>query len=82
MYNLIEWSDNYSKTPRNLQQYWKVEPAINDANGELVDFNIANAINNLFKLQQKITGKTGNNGGENVDIIVSLKYLSKILKNP
>ena len=42
MYNLIEYSDNYSKTSTSLWQCYKEIPAVND-NGDIVDFNGANA---------------------------------------
>ena len=38
MYNLIECSDNYSKTSGSLWQYCKEIPAIND-DGAIVNFN-------------------------------------------
>ena len=38
MYNLIEYSNNYSKTSGSLWQYCKDIPAVND-NGNIVDFN-------------------------------------------
>ena len=37
MYNLIEYSDNYSKTYGNLWEYCKEIPAVND-NSEIVNF--------------------------------------------
>ena len=43
MYNLIEYSDNYSKTSRSLWQYCKETSAVNNA-GNIADFNGANAI--------------------------------------
>ena len=43
------------------------------ADGTLADFPGNSA---LFKYKQKITGSTGNNGTKNVEIMVSLKYLS------
>ena len=65
MYNLIEYSDNYSKTSGSLWQYYKNEPNDNLANSE------------SFKSKVKITGKTPNNGNtKDVEIIVPLKYLS------
>ena len=65
MYNLIEYSDNYSKTSGNLWQYYKDEP-----NGNLAD-------SESFKSKIKITGKTPDDGNiKNVEIIVPLKYLS------
>ena len=42
MYNLIEYSDNYSKTSGSLWQYYKDIPAVNNA-GDIADFNEANA---------------------------------------
>ena len=41
MYNLIEYSDNYSKTSGSLWQYCKEIPAVND-NGTIVAFNGGN----------------------------------------
>ena len=37
MYNLIEYSDAYSKTSRSLWQYYRDEPALN-TNDEIIDF--------------------------------------------
>ena len=42
MYNLIEYSDNYSKTSGSLWQYCKGIPAV-DNNGDIINFNGANA---------------------------------------
>ena len=42
MYNLIEYSDNYSKTSGSLWPYCKEIPAIDDY-GAIADFNGANA---------------------------------------
>ena len=74
MYNLIEYSDNYSKTSGSLWQYCKEIPAVNNA-GNIVAFNGANAID-LFNLKTKITDQTNNDGIINVEIMVPLKYLS------
>ena len=38
MYNLIEYSDNYSKTSGSLWQYCKEIPAVND-NADIVAFD-------------------------------------------
>ena len=51
MYNLIEYSDNYSKTSRSLLQYCKEIPAVNNA-GNIVDFNGANLLIHLI-IKQK-----------------------------
>ena len=65
MYNLIEYSDNYSKTSGSLWQYYKDEPNDNIADSE------------SFKSKVKITGKTPDDGNtKDVEIIVLLKYLS------
>ena len=65
MYNLIEYSDNQSKSSGSLWQYCKDEPNDNIANSE------------SFKYKIKIIGKTPNNGNtKNTKIVVSLKYLS------
>ena len=84
MYNLIEYSDNYSKTSGSLWQYCKEIPAVNN-DGDIVDFNGANATDS-FNFKTKITGQTDNNGRiDNVEIMVPLKYLSnfwKTLKMP
>ena len=74
MKNLIEYSDNYSKTSAILWQYCKEILAVN--NGNIVDFNGANATDS-FNYKTKITGQTNNNGRiDNVEIMVPLKYLS------
>ena len=75
MYNLIEYSDNYSKTSGSLWQYCKDRPAVNN-NGDIVDFNGANATDS-FNFKAKITGQTDDDGEiNNVEIMVPLKYLS------
>ena len=81
MYNLIEYSDNYSKTSGSLWQYCKEIPAVNNA-GNIVDFDGANATDS-FNFKTKITGQTAanNNNGNiagrvDVEIMVPLKYLS------
>ena len=66
MYNLIEYSDNYSKTSGSLWQYYKDEPNDNLANSE------------LFKSKVKLTGNTPADGNiKDVKIIVPLDYLNK-----
>ena len=65
MYNLIEYSDNYSKTSGGLWKYYKDDPNNNMADSE------------SFKSKIKITEKTGADGNKkNIEIIVPLKYLS------
>ena len=63
MYNLIEYSDNYSKTSGSLWQYYKDEPNDNLANSK------------SFKSKVKITGNTPAGGNtKDVKIIVPMKY--------
>ena len=69
MYNLIEYSDNYSTTSGSLSQYYKDDPNDTIANSE------------SFKSKVKIAGKTRNNGNtKDVEIIVPLKYLRNFWK--
>ena len=82
MYNLIEYSNNYSKTSGSLWQYCKEIPAVNN-DGTIVNFNGANDTDSL-NFKSNIIGKTAanNNNGNiagrlNVEIMVPLKYLSK-----
>ena len=69
MYNLIEYSNNYSKTSGSLWQYCKEIPFVNK-NGNIVATDTLN-----FKT--KITGQNNDDGRkDNVEIMVRLKYLS------
>ena len=70
MYNLIEYSDNYSKRSGSLWQYCKDIPAVN--NNETVDF-ANNNLTNSFISKVKMTSQTENNGTKNVEIMVPLK---------
>ena len=72
MYNVIEYSNNYSRTSGSLCQYYRDKPALNDA-GALANFPGGSA---SFKYKQKVTGSAGNDGTKNVEIMVPLKYLS------
>ena len=58
MYNLIEFSSSYSKTSGGLWQYYRDEQALTDiATLDVFPDNSA-----LFKLKQKITGSSENDG--------------------
>ena len=74
MYNLIEYRDNYAKTTGSLWQYCKDIPARNN-NNEITEFTAGNTTDS-FNFKAKITGQTGNDGTKDVEIMVSLKYLS------
>ena len=72
MYNLIEYSDNYSS--RCLWQYCKNIPAV-DNDGDIVIFNEANDADSV-NFKSNIIGKTNDGDIENVEIMIPLKYLS------
>ena len=80
IYNLIEYSDVYSKTSGSSWQYYGDEPAL-DINNNIIDFppNHDNSI--LFRFKQQITGQTGNGDTKGVIKVVSLKYLRNLLVN-
>ena len=68
IYNLIEYTDNYSKTPGGLWQYYR------DMYGEEEDTAIADS--ESFKSMVKITVKIPAAGDrKNVETAVPLKYL-------
>ena len=71
MYNLIQYSDSYSKKSRILWQYCIDKPAVN-YNGVIVDFNKVN-VTASFNFKEKITGQTDDNGTKNVEIMIPLK---------
>ena len=74
MLNLIEYSDNYSKTSGSLWQYYRDEAVLIDA-GIIVDFT-GNDTSVSFNFKEKITGQTGNDGTKDVKKMVPLKYLN------
>ena len=51
MYNLIEYSDAYSKTSQSLWQYYRDEPAL-DNNDDIIDFPANNSNSILFKFKE------------------------------
>ena len=82
-YNLIEYSDNYSKTSGSLWQYCKDILVVNN-NDAIVDFTNSN-LTDSFNFKVKMTGQTGDNGTKNVEIMIPLNYLSnfwRTLKMP
>ena len=65
MYNMIEYTDNYSKITGNLGQYYRDDPNDTITRSELFKYNI------------KITDKHRVDGNKKyIKITVSLKYLS------
>ena len=67
MYKLLEYSDNYSKTSRNLWQYYKDEP-----NDNLADYK-------SFKPKIKITGNIPADGSTEDNC--TIKIFKKFFEN-
>ena len=73
MYNLIEYSDKYSKPSGSLLQYCKDILVLNN-NSNIVKLNRDN-VTDSFNFEAKRTGQTGYNGRINdVEIMVPLKH--------
>ena len=70
MYNLIEYSNDYSNKSIILWHYCRDERALNVANGNIK----ANATTKLFKIKEKIIGKTGNRGKKDLNWSKKLRY--------
>ena len=70
IYNLIEYSDNYSKTSGKLTQYCKDIPAVDNNNAI---FNFAeNNLTDSFNYKAKMTSQTGDDRTQNIEIMVLL----------
>ena len=65
MYNLIEYSDNYSKTSGSLWQNCKDISAVDDDGN--INFNEANNTDS-FNFKNKLTGETNDDGIINIEI--------------
>ena len=61
IYNLMECSDDYSKTKVVLWHYCRDEPVI-AANGHINYFHVANAVINSFNHKEKIRCQPNGNG--------------------
>ena len=76
MYNLVEYSKNYSKTTRNLWNYYSDEPnsGLGGANNK-INYSIKDS--KSFDYKASIAGELeGNNTEKEVEIAVPLKYLN------
>ena len=85
MYNLLEYSDNYSTISRSLWNYYTDEVSYdeseNDAHVNMVNNNKITTSKSL-EYKTKMTGSTPNNGNKlNAEVVVSLKYLSNFWKS-
>ena len=72
MYNLKEYSDNYSKTSGSLWQNYRDEPLLNN-HGDIADFptDINNSVS--FEFKRNIAARVGNNGSKDFKIRVTIK---------
>ena len=75
IYNLIEYSDNYSTTSGNSWHFYRDEPFLN-ANDATADFPADNGSSASFKFKIKIADRAENDGTENVKSRVLAKSLS------
>ena len=78
MYNLIEYSDNYSKTLGSLCQYYRDELALTDA-GALENFSCNSR---SFKFKKKISGSSVDDGVKTAKVMILLKHLSNFWRTP
>ena len=82
MYNLIEYSDNYSDTSGSLWQFKKNEQPIGN-NGAFIDLTTEHS--SSFKYKANLVGNTVADGAnrkkEGVKIVVPLKYLSNFWRS-
>ena len=73
MYNLLEYSKNYSKTTGSFWSYYRDEPN----SGANNNINYSTNDSKSFDYKTSITGKLeGNNTEKEVEIVVPLKHLS------
>ena len=74
LYNLTEYSNNYSKTSGNLWQYYRGELVLTDP-GFIANFHAANN-SALFQFKQKKTVKAADGGTKYVEVMAPLKYFN------
>ena len=79
MYNLIEYSDNYSDTSGSLWQFKRDEVPNNDA-----DLSIDNS--KSFKYKAALVGKTADAAGrntfiKNTKIVVPFKQILEVIRD-
>ena len=86
MYNLIEYSDNYSYTSGSLYQFKRDESPVNNV-GNLINVTLNNSAS--FECKASLLGKatipSGVNNADrsltNAKIVVPLKYLSNFVRS-
>ena len=83
MYNLIEYSGNYQDSSATLYQYKRDEPPEDDAIADLTADN-SGSFKYKIKLLGNVTEVAGDAAGVrrlNVNVVVSLKYLSNFFRS-
>ena len=80
IYNLIEYIDNYSKPSGSLWQYYKDEPTLTNDDA-IKSFHVGDNNSASSKFKKKIIGKITNGSTKDVEIMVSLKYLSNFCRS-
>ena len=75
IFNLIENSNVYLKTCKTLWQYYRDELPVNKA-ADVIGFLLDNNHSILVKFKEKITGQTVGDDTRDVEMIISLKYLT------
>ena len=76
MYNLLEYSKNYSKTTGSFWNYYRDEPN-SGLGGNTNNVNYSIKYSKSFDYKTNITGKLeGNNTEKKIEIVVPLKHLS------
>ena len=81
MYNLLEYSKNYRKTTGGLWNYYRDEPN-SDTDDNKIKHSIIHSKSFDYKANFMENGVTHNNlTKNNIEIVVSLKYLSNFWRN-
>ena len=81
MYNLLEYSKNYRKTTGGLWNYYRDEPN-SDTDDNKIKHSIIDSKSFDYKANFMENGVTHNNlTKNNIEIVVSLKYLSNFWRN-
>ena len=77
MYNLIEYSDNFSDTSGSLWPFKRDESSLtNDGNSDNVSVNNSTYFKYKSSLKGESTAANNNRVFKNLEIAVPLKYLS------
>ena len=75
MHNLLEYSKNYRKTIGSLYNYYRDE-LTNDDIPDANTFKNSRVVNsNTFKYKNKIIGNTNDEGKQDIELAIPLKYL-------